>query len=95
MRTTIVLLGLFGLAHSTQIYTHPSIDVFGVVEDSYASAFVAQHLHLDRFEAFPDLYTGGLDQAFVGKGAHSSLLIGIDSHDVACQWIEWRIQVVI
>jgi hypothetical protein len=85
MRTTFVLLSLFGLAHSAQIYFHPPINVFGSLPDSYVSALVAQHLHLDRFEPLQDFYTGALDQAFVGKGTHSGLLIGIDGGDVECQ----------
>ena len=87
MRTTLVILSLFGLAHSAQIYSHPSINVFGSLPDSHASALVAQHLLLDRFEPLQvqDLYTGARDHAFVGKGAHSSLLIGIDGNDVKCQ----------
>jgi hypothetical protein len=85
MRTTLVLLSLFGLAHSAQIYSHPPINVFGSLQDSYASALVAQHLHLDRFEPLRDFYTGALDQTFVGQGAHSGLLIGIDGDDIECQ----------
>ena len=85
MHTTLVLLSLFGLVHSAQIYSHPPITAFGSLPDSYVSALVAQHLHLDRFEPLQDFYTGALDQTFVGKGACSSLLIGIDSDDVECQ----------
>jgi hypothetical protein len=85
MRMTFVLLSLSGLAHSAQIYFHPPINVFGSLPDSYASALVAQHLHLDRFEPLQDFYTGALDQAFVRKGTHSGLLVGIDGGDVECQ----------
>ncbi|KAF8499670.1 hypothetical protein F5888DRAFT_101965 [Russula emetica] len=81
MRTSLVFLSLFGLAHSVQVYFHPPIDVFGSLPNSHANALVAKHLHLDRFEPLQDFYTGPLDQAFVGKGPHSSLLIGIDNDD--------------
>lgn len=86
MRTTLVFLSLFGLAHSVQVYFHPPIDVSGSLPDSHANALVAKHLHLDQFEPLQDFYTGLLDQAFVGKGLHSSLLIGIDNEDVECQF---------
>ena len=85
MRTSLVFLSLFGLAHSVQVYLHPPIDVFGSLPDSHANALVAKHLHLDRFEPLQDFYTGPSDQAFVGKGPHSSLLIGIDDDDAECQ----------
>ena len=86
MRTTLVLLGLFGLAHSSRIYSHPPIPAFGSLPDSLVSALVAQHLHLDQFEPLQDIYTVALDQSsFVGKGACSSLLIGIDDGDAECQ----------
>jgi len=96
MHTTLVLLSLFGLAHSAQIYSHPPIAAFGSLPDSYVSALVAQHLHLDRFEPLQDIYAGALDQSsFVGKGACSSLLVGIDDGDAECQ-LAWRVvQVVI
>jgi len=81
MRTILVLLSLFRLAHSVQVYIHPPVDVFGSFPDSHANALVAKHLHLDRFEPLQDFNTGLLDQAFVGKGPHSSLLIGIDNDD--------------
>jgi hypothetical protein len=85
MQTTLVLLSLFALAHSARIYSHPSIAAVGSLPDTYVSALVAQHLHLDRFEPLQDIYAGALDQSsFVGKGAHSSLLIGIDDSDAEC-----------
>jgi hypothetical protein len=86
MKTTLVFLSLFGLAHSVQVYFHPSIEVFGSLPDSHVNALVAKHLHLDRFEPLQDFYTGPLDQTFVGKGPHSSLLIGIDNDDAECQF---------
>ncbi len=85
MRTTLVFLSLFGLAHSVQVYFHPPIDVFGSLPDSHANALVAKHLHLDRFEPLQD-YTGPIDQTFVGKGPHSSLLISIDNDDTECEF---------
>ena len=95
MRSTLVLLSLFGLAHSVQIYFHPPIAVVGSVPDSHASALVAKHLHLDRFEPFQEFNTGPLDQTFVGEGSHSSLLIGIDNDDAECQSDERRCRVMI
>ena len=88
MRTSLVFLSLnlFGLAHSVQVYSHPPINVLGSLPDSYANALVAKHLHLDRFEPLQDFSTGALDQVFVGKGPHSSLLIGIDDDDAKCQF---------
>jgi hypothetical protein len=88
MRTSVVFLfaNLFGLAHSVQVYFHPPVDVFGSLPDSYANALVAKHLHLDRFEPLQDSYTGPLDQTFVGKGLHSSVLIGIANDDAKCQF---------
>jgi hypothetical protein len=86
VRTSLVLLSLFGLAHSIQVYFHPPIDVFGSLPDSHANALVAKHLHLDQFEPLQDFYTGPFDQAFVGKGPHSSLLIGIANDDAKCQF---------
>lgn len=86
MKTTLVFLSLFGLAHSVQVYFHPPIDTSGSFPDSHANALVAKHLHLDRFEPLQDFNTGLLDQAFVGRGSHSSLLIGIDNDDAECQF---------
>ena len=86
MRTSLVFLSLFGLAHSVQVYFHPPIDVVGLLPDSHANALVAKHLHLDRFEPLQDFYTGPLDQTFVGKGPHSSLLIAIGDDDAECQF---------
>ena len=86
MKTTLVFLSLIGLAHSVQVYFHPPIDTFGSFPDSHANALVAKHLHLDRFEPLQDFNTGLLDQAFVGRGSHSSLLIGIDNDDAECQF---------
>ena len=85
MRSTLVLLSLFGLAHSVQIYFHPPIAVIGSLPDSHAGALVAKHLHLDRFEPLQEFDIEPLDQTFVGKGSHSSLLIGIDNDDAECQ----------
>ncbi|KAI9507488.1 hypothetical protein F5148DRAFT_113150 [Russula earlei] len=82
MRTTLILISLCGLAHSAQIYFHPPVFVAGSLPDFHATALIAKHLHLDRFEPLQDFYTGPLDQAFVGKGPSSSLLIGIDEDDV-------------
>ena len=90
MRTTLVLLSLFGLAHSVQIYFHPPIAVSGSLPDSHANALVAEHLHLDRFEPLQEFYTSPLDQTFVGKGSHSSLLIGIDNGDAECKFNQPR-----
>lgn len=96
MRSTLVFLSLFGLAHSAQIYSHPPIAAFGSLPDSHVSALVAQHLHLDRFEPLQDIYVGALDQSsFVGKGARSSLLIGIDDGDAECQLTQRIVRVVI
>jgi hypothetical protein len=88
MRTSLafLFLNLFGLARSIQVHFHPPIDVFGSLPDSHANALVAKHLHLDRFEPLQDSYTGPLDQTFVGKGSHSSLLIGIANDDAKCQF---------
>lgn len=85
MRATLVLIGLFGLAHSTQIYFNPPITISESLPDSHASTLVAKHLHLDRFEPLPDFSFGALEQAFVGKGPRSSLLIGIDNDDADCK----------
>ncbi|KAH9963894.1 hypothetical protein BC827DRAFT_1128499 [Russula dissimulans] len=81
MRSTLILLGLCGLARSAQIYFHPPVPGLESLQDSHASAVVAKHLHLDRFEPLQDFYPGPLDQSFVGKGPSSSLLIGIDDVD--------------
>jgi hypothetical protein len=95
MRTTIVLLSLFGLVRSAQVYFHPPVSVFGSLPDSYASALVAKHLHLDRFEPLQEFYTGPPDQTFVAEGLRSSLLIGIDDDDAECQLKPKGDQVVI
>lgn len=88
MRTSLIFLNLFGLglAQSVQVYFHPPIDVVGSLPDSHANALVAKHLHLDQFEPLQDFYTGPLDQVFVGKGSHGSLLISIANDDAKCQF---------
>ena len=88
MRTPLVLLSLSRLAFSAQIYFHPPITTAGTSPHSVVNTLVAQHLYLDRFEPIPDhasLITGVLDQAFVGKGSRSGLLISIDEADAKCR----------
>ncbi|KAH9046908.1 hypothetical protein EDB84DRAFT_1557945 [Lactarius hengduanensis] len=84
MRATLVLLTLFELAQSAQIYLHPPITLWGSLPPRLASATVAKHLNLDRLVPLQDngpLITGDIDREFVGQGPSSGLLIGVDDAD--------------
>lgn len=84
MRATLVLLTLFELAQSAQIYFHPPTTIWGSLPPRLASATVAKHLNLDRLEPLREdvrLITGDIDRKFVGQGPSSGLLIGLDDAD--------------
>ncbi|KAH9040186.1 hypothetical protein EDB85DRAFT_1927453 [Lactarius pseudohatsudake] len=84
MRATLVLLTLFELAQSAQIYLHPPITLWGSLPPRLASATVAKHLNLDRLVPLQEnepLITGDIDREFVGQGPSSGLLIGVDDAD--------------
>lgn len=88
MRTTLVLLALFKLAQSAQIYFHPPVSILGSLPHHLASLTVAKHLHLDRLTPLQEnepLCTGDIDKSFVGQGSSSSLLIALDDADAECK----------
>ncbi len=88
MRATLILLALFELTQSAQLYFHPPISVWGRLPRHVASATVAKHLHLDRLAPLQEngpLTTGDIDRPFVGQGPSSSLLIGVDDADAECK----------
>ncbi|KAH9176794.1 hypothetical protein EDB89DRAFT_2065580 [Lactarius sanguifluus] len=68
MRATLVLLTLFELAQSAQIYLHPPTIIWGSLPPP-GSPRVGP------------LITGDIDKEFVGQGPSSGLLIGIDDAD--------------
>ncbi|KAI0268822.1 hypothetical protein BC834DRAFT_820691 [Gloeopeniophorella convolvens] len=84
MRAAFILLGLSRLAQSAQVYFHPPISTPESLSHSLASAVVAKHLQLERFELLQEngqVSTNQLPQPFVGQGTRSSLLLGIDEAD--------------
>lgn len=88
MRVTLVLLALFELAQSAQLYFHPPITISESLPRHAASAAVAKHLHLDRLTPLQEnapFGTVDIDQPFVGQGPSSSLLIAVDDADAECK----------
>ena len=88
MRATLVLLTLSGLAQSAQLYFNPPISIIGRLPRHLTIATVAKHLHLDRLTPLQEngpIYTGHIDQPFVGEGSSSSLLIAVDDADAECK----------
>ncbi|KAI9442550.1 hypothetical protein H4582DRAFT_1929122 [Lactarius indigo] len=84
MRATLVLLALFKLVQSAQLYFHPHIRLWGNLPPRLASATVAKHLNLDRLVPLQEndsFFTGDIDREFVGQGPTSSLLVGVDDAD--------------
>ncbi|KAI0320844.1 hypothetical protein OF83DRAFT_1052258 [Amylostereum chailletii] len=72
------VLSLPLLVHASTVYLHPPLDNNHPASSRSASALIAQHLRLERFEPLDDGQLPIFSEPFVGQGETESLLLSVE-----------------